>query len=606
MFAVVGSGPGAVAARDGLAGRDHEISTNLDAVERATLAVVVGPTGDERFRQADARARAGDTPWFAVEFGGLGGVPAVDAAVTGLAPDRGCYDCLRTRARANWTDGQSPTGTDGQSPTGTDGQSPTGTDDQPATGTDDQPATGTDDQPATGTDDQSVAGDVGPSTRRLAGAVAGHEAVRAATGEDPFGRVVVVPYAEHPFLPAPGCDCGSRPTGSVPRTWVDRSVEASLERAERALDALVGPVQEVGEAESFPLPYYLATLCDTAGFSDATAPRNAAGADPDWNRAFVKALGEALERYCAGVYRSEDLDRRRPTALGNAVAPSAFVCKQSPENEPIRWVPGTALGSDETVALPAAFVYHPPPTERYRPAVTTGLGFGNSGVEALLSGLYEVIERDAAMLAWYSTFEPLELTTDAVERTRSRAAAEGLDVTLLLLTMDVDVPVVAAAVHRESWPRLALGTAANLDAGAAASSALAEALQNWMELRGMGPDRATEATGAIGRYADSPGDAAAFLDADRTIAAGDISEAVDGTAELDAVLERLRAAGLDGYAARTTTRDVESLGFEAVRVLVPGAQPLTFGDPFFGERARRVPRSMGFEPRLDRAHHPFP
>jgi len=560
MFTVVGSGPGAAAARDALASRDHELSTDPDTVERARLAVVVGPTGDEVFRQANARARAGETPWFAVEFGGLGGVPAVDAAVTGFAPDRGCYDCLRTRARAN------------------------------------------------ATDDQSVdAGDIGPSTRRLAGAVAGHEAVRAADG-DPFGRVVVVPYTEHPFLPAPGCDCGSGLGWSVPRTWVDRPVEASLERAERALDDLVGPVREVGEAESFPVPYYLATLCDTAGFSDATAAQNAAGVDLDWNGAFMKALGEALERYCAGVYRSEGLERRRPGELQNAVAPSAFVCKQTPGDEPIRFVPGEALGTGETVALPAAFVYHPPPTERYRPAVTTGLGFGNSGVEALLSGLYEVIERDAAMLAWYSTFEPLRLTVEGgpVERTRARAAAEGLEVTLLLLTMDIDVPVVAVAVHRDAWPRLAFGTAADLDAEAAAAAALAEALQNWMELRGMGPDRAAEAPGAIGRYADSPGDAAAFLDADRTVAAGDISERVDGPAELDTVLERLRAVDRDAYAARTTTRDVESLGFEAVRVLVPGAQPLAFGEPFFGERARQVPRSMGFEPRLDRAHHPFP
>ncbi len=36
--------------------------------------------------------------------------------------------------------------------------------------------------------------------------------------------------------------------------------------------------------------------------------------------------------------------------------------------------------------------------ERVRPATTTGLGLGNTVTEALLTGLYEVIERDAAML----------------------------------------------------------------------------------------------------------------------------------------------------------------------------------------------------------------
>jgi ribosomal protein S12 methylthiotransferase accessory factor len=65
-------------------------------------------------------------------------------------------------------------------------------------------------------------------------------------------------------------------------------------------------------------------------------------------------------------------------------------------------------------------------------------------------------------------------------------------------------------------------------------------------------------------------------------------------------------AGLDAYAARTTTRDVEGLGFEAVRVLIPEAQPLFTGQPFFTERAESVPRELGFDPRLEREYHPYP
>ena len=80
----------------------------------------------------------------------------------------------------------------------------------------------------------------------------------------------------------------------------------------------------------------------------------------------------------------------------------------------------------------------------------------------------------------------------------------------------------------------------------------------------------------------------------------------EGRAELNALLDRLEAAGLDAYGARLTPRDVESLGFEAVRVVVPGAQPLFTGEAYFGERARTVPETFGYEPRLDREHHPYP
>jgi ribosomal protein S12 methylthiotransferase accessory factor len=72
------------------------------------------------------------------------------------------------------------------------------------------------------------------------------------------------------------------------------------------------------------------------------------------------------------------------------------------------------------------------------------------------------------------------------------------------------------------------------------------------------------------------------------------------------VLGALGDAGLDAYAARLTTPDVAELGFEAVRALVPAAQPLFFDEPYFGERARTVPESLGYEPRLRREHHPFP
>jgi len=191
---------------------------------------------------------------------------------------------------------------------------------------------------------------------------------------------------------------------------------------------------------------------------------------------------------------------------------------------------------------------------------------------------------------------------------RKRARAEDLSVTTTLLTQNVDVPVVACAVHREDeWPRFALGTAADLDPVAAAESACAEALQNWTELRRMGKSGATQAGGRIGHFASLPDSARAFTDPETTIPATSVaSDVPDAEGALDALLEALEKVDLDAYAARLTTRDLDVLGFEAVRVLVPEAQPLFIDDPYFGERAESVPESLGFEPRLQREHHPFP
>ena len=313
------------------------------------------------------------------------------------------------------------------------------------------------------------------------------------------------------------------------------------------------------------------------------------------------------------MYRTRQFERARPTDVEDALPPDRFVQPADGDEgrEPISWTEGWNLRTGEAVSIPAEFVHFPPPERRFRPSITTGLGLGNSAVEAALSGLYEVVERDATMLAWYSTYEPLGLTVadDAFAELARRARSENLDVTALLVTQDVDVPVVTVAVHREeTWPQFAVGSGANLDPTAAARSALCEALQNWMELRSIGREDATEASGWIGRYATFPDAARAFVDVDSSVPASSVGpdRLPTGKEELEALVERVDAVGLTPYAAWLTPRDVRSIGFEAVRIVVPEAQPLFTGRPYFGERAERVPRDLGFEPRPGREPHPYP
>ncbi len=591
---LVGDGPAAEAVAGALADSPASVARGeVKTVADAALGVVVGAAGESTFERANAVARRANVPWLAVELGGVGGhaVDDVAASVAGFAPATACYECLRTRVAANLDD--APDAGDGSPDV--DDASPDAAD-----------------------------GSLDAADARLAGAVAGREAVRLLIGEESpvLGGVIEVPHEVRRFLPVPGCGtCGDVPDRTLDLAYRERGLEDALAAAEGALDERVGVVGEVGEAESFPAPYYLARVADTTGFSDVEAAPQAAGVDADWNAAFMKALGEAMERYCAGVYRAEAFRRGRASDVDGAVPPARFVGVDDPD-DPIPWIPGRDLaaavggngpdsGEAGNVRLPAELVQFPPPEHRLGHSITTGLGLGNSTVEAVLSGLYEVIERDATMLAWYSTFEPLGLAVDdeGFEALVGRARGVGLEVTPLLVTQDVDVPVVTVAVHREGeWPRFAVGSGADLDPTAAARSALAEALQNWMELRGMGPEEAADESGAIGRFADFPESAREMVAVDGRVPADSVGpdEVPAGEAELRAVVQRVADAGLSPYAARTTTRDVASLGFEAVRVLVPAAQPLFTGEPTFGERARQVPEELGFEPWLDREHHPYP
>ncbi|MFB6228394.1 MAG: YcaO-like family protein [Halobacteriales archaeon] len=567
---IVGTGRAAAAVETALG--DVGIGADrIDATEARSVAypIVIGTTGDRVFERAQEAA----TDWLALELGGIGGhaLSDVDAAISILG-ESGCFRCLRRRVEAH----------DG----GGNGSNPEGT------------------------------ADVAARTERLAGALAGHRLLEWIDGETTSGGVLELPYARRRLYPVPDCDCNPRVDRDVRREHASVEMKGTIRRAEEVVDSRLGIVSQVGEANSFPAPYYLAVLADTGGFSDAEAGPHAAGVSGDWNAAYVKAVGEALERYAAGVYRDEQFEVAPASALEDTVDPGAFVLPEERYDDPdperaIRWVRGENLQPNEAVRLPAEFVQFPPPERRHKPSITTGLGLGTSGVDALLSGLYETVERDATMLSWYSTFEPVGLTVDSpgFEALKRRARAEDLSVTPLLVTADVDVPVVTVAVHRESeWPQFAVGSAADLDPAGAAEGAFCEALQNWMELREMGPEGASQEPTAIARYADFPREVREYISVDAELPADSVGPGTipEGEVELETLVDCVTDAGLSAYAARLTTGDVAQVGFEVVRVLVPEAQPLFTGDRYFGERARTVPREMGYRPRLDRQPHPYP
>jgi len=564
---LVGTGPAAEAIEGAV--KDTDAVTRPVAVDETTdegTVCVVDRVGSATFGRINEDR---NTPWIAVELGGLGGVPiqAVSAGVSVFGGEAGCFRCLQSRVRANL-----------------------------------------DTEPA-----EQLG--VSRSHARLAGAHAGRLLVDLVDGNEVSGRVIELPYAEHELLPVPTCSCSPAPDHDLELRAESIELAAAVDRAERTIDGRIGLINTIGEANSFPAPYYLASLANTTGFSDARAGPQAAGVADDWNEAFMKAAGEALERYAAGVYRTASFRTTSATAIDDPIPPDAFVRPDDyptpSEEEPLDWLPGITLATETPVWLPAEYVVYPPPEERHKPAITTGLGLGTSVGGAVLSGLYEVVERDATMLAWYSTFEPLglEVTDERFETLVRRARAEELTVTPLLVTQDIDVPVVSVAVHRENaWPQFAIGSGADLDPAGAAVSALAEALQNWMELRGMGPEGAEAEETSIGRYSHFPREVQALVDPDGWVAADELAPAkpLSGMAELDRVRAALESVELDVYLTRLTTIDLEEVGFEAVRVLAPTAQPLFIDERCFGSRAREVPRTLGYRPRFDRPPHPYP
>ncbi|ODU05661.1 MAG: hypothetical protein ABS81_06985 [Pseudonocardia sp. SCN 72-86] len=158
------------------------------------------------------------------------------------------------------------------------------------------------------------------------------------------------------------------------------------------------------------------------------------------------------------------------------------------EHVVLDWTPGRELGTGRECWIPTGYItVNSVMTSTWSPplfrATTNGLASGNTVVEAVAHGLYEVIERDsiAASHALPLSRRPV-LDLDTVDDPgcrwlieRYRAAGNHLEV--FDVTSDIGVPCFEANAWSASLPLMFNGSGAHLDPAVALSRALTEAAQ---------------------------------------------------------------------------------------------------------------------------------
>src|SRR5581483_6791119 len=146
--------------------------------------------------------------------------------------------------------------------------------------------------------------------------------------------------------------------------------------------------------------------------------------------------------------------------------------------------------------VPASFVYL-----NYRPgkdedsvgvSASTGGAAGATREEAILSGLLEVIERDAFTLAWMQRRAGRRIEIDDEEiasrvKTRLWGDRPSVDVKFFDLTTDLGIPVVLLIMRRptEFGPLACLGAASRLSPRQAVRKAMQESGQNFPLVRNL-------------------------------------------------------------------------------------------------------------------------
>jgi ribosomal protein S12 methylthiotransferase accessory factor len=293
------------------------------------------------------------------------------------------------------------------------------------------------------------------------------------------------------------------------------------------------------------------------------------------------AVGECVERYCAGVVdRSRMLvgSWRELSGRASLVHPSQIALfadwqastlprPRFDADSRVAWISGTSLVDGHRRWVPAALVHIPyVPEEEEQipgPAISTGLACWSSRAEATLAGLSECIERDAVAITWLNQLNVPRLRCDeewATTLFTERFARPHLHYDLFYIQTDLGMTTILCLLRDDNFdpPLHCVGGAARFDVRDAVRKALIECIQGWTWAR---------------------------------------HERLD-----------LGPRGSDAIVVDLTSPEIAELGFSVVKVYCPGLEQLE-GDHRYrllgGTRWRTVPGKVGIA-RGGRSPNPWP
>lgn len=398
------------------------------------------------------------------------------------------------------------------------------------------------------------------------------------------------------------------------------------------------------QALSFPV----STVGDQASTAGQRSPSRlgASGSGASAEIRAVPALAEMLERHAASCVEDDRLFTASASELGSYALDLQTLpaCSARELENPkcyarmprrdiaMRWVEGISLTTGKPCALPFAMVYlyagRLLPQERLQAPISTGLAAHRSLAEALVSGLLEVIERDALSIMWLQMI-PGHLLELPFTPSWCLAASARLKYFFFDVSTDLDVPVICCIRIAPDSQRAhsLISCAAGFGHAALIEKTVRDIGAHSIGFRADRPmPSAFEDFTAIHHgatymaHAERASAWAFLLDGERN------SSKVACSSELDAkelhdntpdqqmsyLLDRLSACGMEAYAVDLTSVEAFSAGMRVVRVVVPGLQPLPYRYTtryLAHPRLYDAPRRMGYrvlaESQINSWPHPF-
>ena len=325
------------------------------------------------------------------------------------------------------------------------------------------------------------------------------------------------------------------------------------------------------------------------------------------SQAKASAMMEGFERYSAEKQSkdNEDIligtfnDMSNPIELESLILPKSVNINYLKEVK-LEWTKMIDIVSEEEYDVPVNLIFHPyipknNDVEAFVKGNTNGLASGNVLEEAVLHGIFEVVERDA-----WSIFEITKknkkeidlnnIENDSINDILDKFERESVDINLLDITADIGIPTVAASSDDtilKDAALLTLGVGTHLNPDIAVLRALTEVAQSRAtQIHGTREDTARadfmrkagyERMKKINRHY--------FENNDNLIKLSDIenNSTVSIKKDIDTCIEKLNDVGLDKVLFKDLSR--EEIGVNVVRVIIPNAELYALDPSRVGERA---------------------
>lgn len=351
------------------------------------------------------------------------------------------------------------------------------------------------------------------------------------------------------------------------------------------------------------------------------------GVNEKRNIAMMSCLAEALERYCMSyIPKDEIISCKKGDLNAKHVFKDFstytheqyknFDCFLNPNHDVIEWTKIYNMeNKKEYMYWPASLIYLP--FDMNKPVAettSTGMAAGFSIDDCIMSGLMELIERDALMINFMQRLNSPEIDINTIIGSNKKiidTIKKDYNIKIYKLYSDFEIPIYLSIIYKEHHKKIhyGIGACCSLDSDYSINKSLKECLftyfysLNIMDVRQNKPDKIKTLYEHFLYY---QGDNFNKLLFD--------SKTIKYKKEkilYQDLLTNLQKCGINIYYKELTTEDIKDTGIKVVKVIVPSLIDLNKSHIYPRLGARRffeVPKKLGlnYSNQLTTMPHPFP